>query len=96
MLITAVVTVLLTFMDIIVSLLPSYTPFDLSTDLAGFHPLSGTSAVNGLVFTINNYVPLDTVVTILGLMATFFVASLLYHFTIWVLTKLHVLGGSSE
>lgn len=41
----------------------------------------------------NNFVPLDQLVVIIGLVVTFYVALLVVRLSIWLLVKAHVLGG---
>jgi len=43
----------------------------------------------------NHYLPVDTGLVLLGLGLTMWLASHVYNGVIWVLTKMHVLGGAA-
>jgi len=95
MLFTALFTLVSSLLDLLFSLLPSWSPVDLSGFIAHLDFASVPFVGQGVQF-FNNFVPLDQVVIILGLMITLWVASVAYKAAVWVLTKAHVLGGSSD
>ncbi len=71
------------------SLLPVIEP----PDVAGL--VSAMSPAFQLGGWANNFVPLSEAVTLLGVMMTAFAALTIVRATLWVLTKAHILGGSS-
>lgn len=44
----------------------------------------------------NHYLPVDTLVSLLGILVTSWAVMHAVQLVLWVLTKLHVLGGSSS
>jgi hypothetical protein len=64
--------------------------------------LSGlTTAMDGSgVFAdagwVNWYFPLDTLVLLVGLRWAWMVGEVVWKFILWVVTKLHILGGGAE
>jgi hypothetical protein len=70
-------------------LLPAIDPPDVSGLVASMAP------VFQLGGWANNFVPLSEAVTLLGVMMTAFAAITVVRATLWVLTKAHILGGSS-
>lgn len=79
-----------TLLDGIVGLLPSVSIPDVSatieTDLAFLWQWFAWA---------NNYVPLDQAALMISILLGAWAALQLVHITVWVLTKLHILGGSS-
>ncbi len=71
------------------SLLPTIDPPDVSGLISAMAP------VFQLGGWVNNFVPLSEAVTLLGVMMTAFAAITVVRATLWVLTKAHILGGSS-
>jgi hypothetical protein len=71
------------------ALLPAIDP----PDVAGL--VSAMAPVFQLGGWANNFVPLSEAVTLLGVMMTAFAAITVVRATLWVLTKAHILGGSS-
>ena len=66
----------------------------------GFDASSATAAVNGWTFFgyfgwVNHYMPLDLGLVLLGVRLTLWGAMHAVEAVVWLLTKAHVLGGSS-
>lgn len=74
-------------------LLPDWTPIDLSGAIADLGSGAGGQVLAGLGW-LNHFVPVDTMVTLLGLSVTIWAATYLVRMTIWVLQLFHVFGGS--
>jgi hypothetical protein len=93
--ITLFISAIVGIESIMVSLLPTWTPVDLTGyENAGLFT-SYHSVYEGMQF-FNHFIPMDTVLTIFSLSLTIMVALMGYRITVWILTKLHVLGGSSD
>lgn len=73
----------------VLALLPDIAPPDVAGLVAAMAPVWQFGG------WANNFVPLQEAVTLLGVMMTAFVAISAVRATLWVLTKLHILGGSS-
>ncbi len=89
MITTAIVTLILAPFRAALALLPTIEPPDVSGLVAAMAP------VFQLGGWANNFVPLSEAVTLLGVMMTAFAALTVVRATLWVLTKAHILGGSS-
>ncbi len=70
-------------------LLPVISPPDVSGMVAS------TSGIWQYAGYVNNFVPASEAVTLLGILMTAFVAITAVRAVLWVLTKAHILGGSS-
>lgn len=71
-------------------LLPDWTPPEVS-DSAG-----AAAPVFQFVAWTNQYLPLDIALGVLGVLLVIWVSMFVYRVTVYVLSKLHILGGSSE
>jgi len=82
------------FLEGLLGLLPDWTPYDLSglvDALDANHWTNGT-----FLAWLNQYVPIEETVTVSIGFLSLFVAMFVYNQVVWILTKLHVLGGSSD
>lgn len=80
--------------EFLLGLLPPWTPFDL-TGVAG--PIaSGAGVFFGLVNWADQYAPVKMLLSCITLFITLWAAAHVYRATIWVLSKLHILGGGSS
>lgn len=93
MILSALLTILETILGALFLLLPDWTPFDITGATEGWESYSPTFGV--LAWT-NQYVPISEGFALGGLVLTVFAAAFAYRSVVWLLTKLHVLGGSSD
>lgn len=71
------------------ALLPSWDPPNVSGMVSVVEPVWQFAGY------VNNFVPAAEAVTLLGILMTAFAAINVIRGVIWVLTKVHILGGSS-
>ena len=71
----------------LVDLLPDVDPPDLSGMVAGLGPIWGMAG------WLNKYVPLDQAGIMLGVVVSIWAVLYGIRFSVWFLTKAHVLGG---
>lgn len=74
-------------METVLGWLPEATVPDLSGMVASLQPLWG------YLGWANKYAPVVEAGAMLALLATVYVVMFLFNLTVWVLTKVHVLGG---
>jgi hypothetical protein len=76
----------------LLSVFPTWTPFDLHTLITD--PINGTNNVFQYLRWANYFIPLTDLVTCLSVLLTFYAAHVTYKSGVWLLEKVHVLGGS--
>jgi hypothetical protein len=85
-----------TLINTIGALLPSWSPVDFGAIAAPITSLFASQPLRDLLAWINFYVPLREGVSAALVLVGLYVGVLAYKTIVWVLTKAHVLGGSSE
>lgn len=91
MIFTLFLAAIVGLIDLITNLLPVWTPIEFPTGVSS-EDMPWTS----WAWLINHFFPLDTALTLAALLLTMWLAAHIYGAIVWALTKLHVLGGSSD
>jgi hypothetical protein len=90
---TALLSIGMTLLGWATGWLPSWSSLDLATPIASiFATIAPLSHWFGW---LDNYVPLHEAVEMLGVLIAMYAAAQLYSAAIWLLSKLHILGGGS-
>lgn len=89
MIVDAILGVFAGLINTALGVLPTWTPVD-------WDSLSGTGTVFQWLGWANQYVPVDTAATIIGLSAVLWAAIYGAKLTLWILEKLHIAGGSGD
>lgn len=71
----------------LLGLLPDWAPPDITGGLSSLGPLWG------YLSWANKYVPLVEIAAICATLLTYFIGLYLFRFTVWLLERLHILGG---
>lgn len=76
------------------NLLPDWTPIDLGGMTSDLSSGPGGAVLSGLGW-LNYYVPVDTMMTLLGVLFVIWGGTYFVRFIIWLLQLFHVAGGAS-
>lgn len=74
----------------VLGLFPAWSP----PDISGY--VSAAGPVFDALGWANHYLPIDLAFVLVPVGAGLYVSIVVFRFSVWVLTKAHVLGGSSE
>lgn len=92
MIILAIVLACMAAVILILNLLPVWTPIDLAAAVAEFTTGAGNGFFDGLAW-MNHYIPVQTMLTLLGLQITIWTTVRIVQFVVWLLQLFHVAGG---
>lgn len=75
--------------------LPDWNPVDFDGFGASISSVFGNSLVGGLLKWLNFYLPLKEAITAAAVLIGLYLYLLMFRAAVYLLTKLHILGGSS-